>query len=110
VALNISATSSGGRIETDVDPSSLLDMYLNMGLSGPTSSTADFAHTVNLTSSSLISVLKDRLFRTMTDLIILGVFGPIGDSSVESEQKTDTVCLDLKALEDGTEERTGCLG
>jgi len=45
-----------------------------------------------------------------TDLVVFGVFGPVGDSSVESEQKTDTVCLDLKTLEDGTEERAGCLG
>ena len=42
---------------TYIDPSSLLNVYLNMGLSGPTSSTTDFAHPVNLTSSSLISAL-----------------------------------------------------
>jgi len=45
----------------------------------------------------------------MTDLIILGVFSPVSDSGIESEQETNTVCLDLKALEDGTEEGTGCL-
>lgn len=56
MALYISATSQAGRIETDVDPSSLLDMNLNMGLIGPTGSTADFAHSVNLTSTSLTSV------------------------------------------------------
>jgi hypothetical protein len=46
----------------------------------------------------------------MTDLIVLGVFSPVRDSGVESEQETDTICLDLKALEDGTEEGAGCLG
>jgi hypothetical protein len=46
----------------------------------------------------------------MTDLIIFGVFGPVGDSGIESEQETDTVCLDLKALEDSTEEGAGSLG
>lgn len=46
----------------------------------------------------------------MTNLIVLGVFSPVGDSGVESEQKTNTVCLDLKTLEDGTEEGAGSLG
>ena len=46
----------------------------------------------------------------MTYLVVFGVFGPVGDSGVESEQETDTVGLDLKTLEDGTEERAGCLG
>ena len=45
----------------------------------------------------------------MTHLIVLGVFGSVGDSGVKGEQETDTVCLDLKTLEDGTEEGTGCL-
>jgi hypothetical protein len=58
VALYALATSSAGRIKTNIDPSSLLDVYLDMSLSGPTGSTADFAHSVNLTSSSLISVLN----------------------------------------------------
>lgn len=81
-------------------------MYLNMGLSGPTSSTADFTHTVNLASSSLISVPLD----VMTYLFILGVFSPVSNSGVESEQKTDTVCLDLKALKDGPQKGTRSLG
>jgi len=46
----------------------------------------------------------------MTHLIVLGVFGSVGDSGVKGEQETDTVCLDLKALENGTEKRAGCLG
>jgi hypothetical protein len=61
VALYASAVSSAGKMETDVDPSSLLDMNLDMSLSGPTSSTADFAHSVDLTSSSLISALTHFL-------------------------------------------------
>ena len=56
MALRVSAMSPAGRIETHVDPSSLLDVDLDMGLSWPTGSTADFTHSVNLTSSSLISV------------------------------------------------------
>jgi hypothetical protein len=46
----------------------------------------------------------------MTDLVVFGEFSPVGDSGVESEQKTDTVRLDLKTLEHGTEEGAGCLG
>jgi hypothetical protein len=46
----------------------------------------------------------------MTDLVVFGVFSPVGDSGVESEQKTNTICLDLKTLEDGTEEGAGSLG
>jgi hypothetical protein len=46
----------------------------------------------------------------MTNLIIPGVFSPVGNSGVESEQKTDTVCLDLQALKDGTEEGARSLG
>jgi hypothetical protein len=61
VALYASATSFAVRIKTDIDPGSLLDMNLNMCLSGPTSSTADFAHSVYLTSSSLLSALTHFL-------------------------------------------------
>jgi hypothetical protein len=46
----------------------------------------------------------------VTDLVVFGEFNPVGDSGVESEQKTNTVCLDLKALKDGTEEGAGSLG
>jgi hypothetical protein len=109
VALYVSAMASAKKMETDVDPSSLLDMNLDMSLSGPTSSTADFAHSVNLTSSSLISVLSLSV-DLMTDLVVFGEFSPVGDSGVESEQKTNTICLDLKTLEDGTEEGAGGLG
>jgi len=35
----------------------------------------------------------------MTHLIVLVVLGLEADSSVEGEQETDTVCLDLKTLE-----------
>ena len=57
VALYASATYREERNGTNVDPSSLLDMNFNVGLSGPTGSTADFTHTVNLTRSSLRSAL-----------------------------------------------------
>lgn len=40
--------------KTYIDPGGLLDVNLDMGLSRPTSSTADFAHTVNLTTTSLL--------------------------------------------------------
>jgi hypothetical protein len=46
----------------------------------------------------------------MTHLVVFGVFSPVCDSGVESEQKTNAVCLDLKTLEDGTEEGAGSLG
>ena len=49
-------------------------------------------------------------FSMMTNLIVPSVLSPVGDSGIEGEQKTDTVCLDLKTLEDGTEEGAGCLG
>ena len=72
VALRVSAMSPAERVETHVDPSSLLNMNLDMGLSGPTSSTADFTHSVNLTSSSLISVWNHFLLmlrRTSSSLV-----------------------------------------
>lgn len=40
--------------KTYINPGGLLDVDLDMGLSRPTSSTADFAHTVNLTTTSLL--------------------------------------------------------
>ena len=40
--------------KTYIDPGSLLDVDLDMGLSRPTSSTADLAHTINLTTTSLL--------------------------------------------------------
>ena len=41
-----------------INPSGLLDVNLDMGLSRPTGSTADFAHTVNLTTTSLLIRLR----------------------------------------------------
>jgi hypothetical protein len=92
-------------LKTYIYPSSLFDVNFDMGLSGPTSSAADFAHSIDLTSSSLISA-SHQAIRSSTDLIILGEFSPVGDPAVEGEQKTDTVCLDLKTLEYCTKERT----
>jgi hypothetical protein len=46
----------------------------------------------------------------VTDLFVLGVFGLVADSSVKGEQKTDTVCLDLKTLKYGSEKGTRGLG
>ena len=57
VALDDQLQSPTKNLKTHIDPGSLLDMNFDMGLSGPTSSTADFAHTIDLTSSSLPLVI-----------------------------------------------------
>jgi len=57
VALDDQLQSPTRNLKTHIDPGSLLDMNFDMGLSGPTSSTADFAHTIDLTSSSLPLVI-----------------------------------------------------
>ena len=90
----ISCPAFTGDHKTHIHPSSLFDVDLDMGLSGPTSSTADFAHSVDLTGASLTSAMAQRRIMS-TYLLVLGVLGLVGDSGIESEEKTDTVCLDL---------------
>jgi hypothetical protein len=84
---------------------------LDLSLSGPTGTVvaADFAHPVDLTSTNLKVSLPCFLAGGRTDLIIFDIFGFVVDTSIKGEEQTDTVCLDLQALEYGAKERTGSL-
>ena len=90
--------------EAYIDPGGLFDVHLDLGWGV----SADFGHSVYLTSSALATHQpspRQRMYGWMVANLFVPVhFGLEGHAGVEREDETDGVCLALQALEHGAEE------